>query len=297
MEAAVREVLRTWSLAPRGVSLISAHGNTHWRVDDARGRFVLRRYRAPQSADSIAYELRVLTRLRQLGWPVATPIGQIAWSRGSAFVLFPHLSGRPVHAEDVQQRRRRGRILARLHRDCRNIEEQGQREGWKRVDQIVLEETLTAPAFQRRCSNGACAELDRSLSVHAERIGNRLCAVGCERFRTGVVHGDLIAQNLLFVRQKLTGVLDFDSVHIDLLAVDVACARRRADDEVVRGYLEIERLEPAEIEILDDLWRASILRYAVQLRRIQPESSVDRELRWCVKQLEQTRRFGAVASA
>jgi aminoglycoside phosphotransferase (APT) family kinase protein len=57
-----------------------------------------------------------------------------------------------------------------------------------------------------------------------------------------IAHGDLIASNLLFEDSLLTAVLDFDSVHLYLRAADVACARRRADDDVVHGYLEVSEL-------------------------------------------------------
>jgi Ser/Thr protein kinase RdoA (MazF antagonist) len=107
-----------------------------------------------------------------------------------------------------------------------------------------------------------------------------------------VVHGDLIAQNLLFQRGRLSGILDFDSAHLDLRAADVACARRSRDDEVARGYLDVSPLSDAEIGCLDDLWRASVLRYALQLldRETITGEAVS-ELEWCVAQLEKTRPF------
>ncbi len=46
-----------------------------------------------------------------------------------------------------------------------------------------------------------------------ENVHDRLYAAGAAQVPTTINHGDLIAQNLLFERGVLSGVLDFD-VHI-----------------------------------------------------------------------------------
>jgi Ser/Thr protein kinase RdoA (MazF antagonist) len=73
----------------------------------------------------------------------------------------------------------------------------------------------------------------------------------------------------------------------------VACARRSRQDDVVRGYLEIAPLTDAELGCLDNLWRATVLRYAVQIMdggNVAAETD-ESELQWCVKQLEKTIPF------
>lgn len=68
----------------------------------------------------------------------------------------------------------------------------------------------------------------------------------------------------------------------------------KRNDEVVRGYIDVIRLSDAELVCLDDLWRASILRYALQiLDREASASPAIAELEWCVQQLEKTRPFRA----
>src|SRR5215813_7677778 len=95
--------------------------------------------------------------------------------------------------------------------------ELGQRTGWERADEVA----------------GTC-EVDilhagdtaRTIASHLDRVRLRLDAVHASSFPKTVIHGDFIAQNLLFQGEKLSGVIDFDSVHRDLRAADVACARR-----------------------------------------------------------------------
>jgi Ser/Thr protein kinase RdoA (MazF antagonist) len=70
----VQKVLGMWNIAPDHVSLIKAKGNTHWRVQRGREAFVLRMYRRGQTGSSIRYELDILRRLHDRGWPVAADV-------------------------------------------------------------------------------------------------------------------------------------------------------------------------------------------------------------------------------
>lgn len=280
----IPNVLASWGIVPDEVSPISANGNRHWRVRRSNDEFVLRMYRRGQTDSSIRYELDLLQCLRSRGWPVATAVeGMATVDSGLVFVLFPLLPGRSYANETTEQRRRRGRILAELHRDLSAITGVGQRSGWQRSDEVVQ------PVPARGLVRG---DLVCRLTQHLEHVADRLYVAGASSFPTGIIHGDLIAQNLLFQDEKLSGVIDFDSVHLDLKAVDVACARRSGADEVVRGYLEILPLAESELGCLDDLWRASVLRYALQvLGREVVTGTEASELEWCLRQIEKTRPF------
>lgn len=109
-------------------------------------------------------------------------------------------------------------------------------------------------------------------------------------FSLTIAHGDLIARNVLFEDSRLTGVIDFDSTHVDYRAADLACARRSRHDDVVRGYLETSPLSDAELHSLGDLWEANVLRYVGICFSRRRDISAS-ELAWCVTQLQQTRPF------
>jgi homoserine kinase type II len=280
----VPNVLRSWDIVPDEVSPISANGNHHWRVRRGRDSFVLRMYGRGQTESAIRFELDILQWLRDRGWPVAAAVGDIAVESGLAFVLFPLLSGYSRESETFEQQRCRGRILGELHRELSAVTNVGQRSGWQRTDEAVQ------PATPRRLGGG---DLVLRFTQHLERVADRLRSTGASILPITVVHGDLIAKNLLFEGETLSGVLDFDSVHLDLRAADVACARRSKGDEVVRGYLEAASLDDVELKCLDDLWRASVLRYALQLIDRNTLSAPDNsELEWCLRQIEKTRPFG-----
>jgi Ser/Thr protein kinase RdoA (MazF antagonist) len=279
----IPRVLRSWNIAPDDVAPISTRGNCHWRVRRGREDFVLRMYRRGQSEPSIRYELGILERLRSRGWPVAAAVDDMVLHSGFVFALFPLLPGCPYQGETAGQKRDRGRILAELHRELSAITNVGQRSGWQRGDEVVQ-------GIEARGVRGNA--MHRTIAIHLERVRNRLLAAGASSFPVTVIHGDFIAQNLLFQGEALSGVLDFDSVHVDLRAADVASARRSSQDDVVRGYLEVAPLTDAELGCLDDLWRANVLRYALQILGGAVAAETDEsELQWCVKQLEKTIPF------
>jgi len=283
----IPHVLSSWDIVPDDVSPIGGSGNRHWRVRRGRDGFVLRMYRRGQSDLSIRYELDVLTRLRSRGWPVAAAVGDTVLHSGFVFALFPLLPGSPHEGETAGQRRGRGRILAQLHRELSAMTDMGQRSGWKRADEAA--HSIEADRLRPSAMAG-------TIAFHLERVRDRLNAAGASSFPMTVIHGDLIAQNLHFQSDQLSGVLDFDSVHLDLRAADLACARRSAQDEVVRGYLEIAPLTDAELGCLDDLWRATVLQYALQvLRGDMAAGRHETELQWCVKQVEKTIPFDCKA--
>jgi Ser/Thr protein kinase RdoA (MazF antagonist) len=284
------EVLRQCGVERHRPLLIeSSKANTHWKLEGRGGEFVLRRYRQRQTSASIEYEFAVLRHLRHRGWPVAAPVRGIVWHEDRAFALFPFLPGRARDHENPAQGRERGRLLARMHADLRELE-LGQREGWSRLDEVVRRTDASQRQVQVPSSHAAA--FYALISSHSARVRDRLDATGIAGFPRSIVHGDFIAQNLLFDGETLTGLLDFDSVHFDVSAADVACARRRAGDEVVHGYLEVDPLEPAERQCLDDLWRASVLRYAFRLSgSAEDRSTVEQERQWCVRQLEETVAF------
>jgi Ser/Thr protein kinase RdoA (MazF antagonist) len=286
------DVLRHWDLVPNRIALLKAGGNTHWRVWRGGDTFVLRQYRAT-APPAIAYEFQVLQHLRDRGWPVAVPLGDVAWRENVGFALFSNLPGQARAQEDQRNRRQRGRILAQLHQDLPSCRHLGQRTGWLRADEVVLRGAGTLEAL-----TDADPHMIKDLSSAVERIGQRLgeCEVaGCA---TGVIHGDLVSQNLLFEGPSLTGIIDLDSTHFDFCAVDVACARRSRHDDVVQGYLEVGSLTELELEHLDDFWKASVLRYAFHVARAGVRSrESDREMEWCRQQLEKTRPFGRPSSS
>ncbi len=89
----------------------------------------------------------------------------------------------------------------------------------------------------------------------------------------GVIHADLFPDNVFFLNDKLSGVIDFYFACNDLLAYDLAiclnawCFEPDRDFNVTKarallnGYNSVRQLQPEEVEALPLLARGSALRF------------------------------------
>lgn len=129
-----REVLHSLGVRPRRVTTLKDHPgeNANWLVDTADGeQVVLRRYHDGATLDDLTYEHAVLRHAEAAAWVVPVPLSDLLDVDGRWYCLNRFVPGVPVRDEDAGQRRRRGRHLARLDLDLRELGAQlGQRAGW-----------------------------------------------------------------------------------------------------------------------------------------------------------------------
>jgi len=255
--AAVLETFGVRVIAPLGGRL-----NQHWLVDARGERLVLRRWAAPDDAvaeriGDIDYELRLLTRLAALGWPVAAAIAGPVERDGHQWCLFPFLPGDPPSiAEPLAEQRARGRLLAAFHADLARLDGLGQRGDWRRCEEILgdarLDRVLAAHERGR-------AEEVHMLRWHLDRARERIANLH-PRDRPGlVIHGDFTSWNLRFQNRQLSGILDFELAHWDHRIADFALSWRGTYDAVIHGYDAVSPLEPEEWELLTPMWWALLI--------------------------------------
>jgi len=206
------------------------------------------------------YEVRLMARLAELGWPV--PFTQEPVERaGHWWSLAPLLPGKSITAHDsVVEQRKRGHLLAELHRDLAQIEELGQglgqRPGWRRCEEILADPELDTVLSRNE------QKYPQEVSVlrwHLERARLRIAGLSLSE-RPGIaIHGDFTPWNLHFAENQLSGILDFELAHRDHRVGDFALAWRGKYEEVVFGYDEVSPLEPEEWALLTPLWWAGLI--------------------------------------
>ncbi len=103
MPQTISDIFELWNIASDGITPISTKGNWLWRARRGRDGFIVRRYRRGESDASIRYELDILDRLRDNGWPVAAAVDDLACHSGFTFAAFPLLPGRP-HEERLRSK-------------------------------------------------------------------------------------------------------------------------------------------------------------------------------------------------
>jgi Ser/Thr protein kinase RdoA (MazF antagonist) len=263
--------------------------NQHWRVESEGGSYVLRRYAwtplvaARHTPDSIAVEHRALLHAEASGWPVAPPVRSDAGTTTvdddvALYALFPLLPGRPAARESLRQLGLKGRLLARLHRDMAAFDAGGQRPGFARMWELdrFMGSTRTVTqllhAFNDHYSDYAWA-------VRTQRYRNlhELSRLGYGELPQQYCHFDFHRDNLLFDHRALSGLLDFDSSHVDSRVADIATSialdciepptyNAISPDAVrafVAGYAQGAPLSESESQLVVPLVRSWIVTAAV----------------------------------
>jgi Ser/Thr protein kinase RdoA (MazF antagonist) len=213
-------------------------GNGNWLIETAGGqRFVLRRYHPQTTQEDLAYEHAVLGYLASAGWVVPAAIGEAVCWRDFWYCLTRYVPGEAVRAEDAEQRRRRGRDLARLHRALRGVAERiGQRPGWRPQHSAV---TVYADDRWEERIRGL-ASVSPRLAAWAEAAATQaresLAALGADDLPVMVVHGDFAEWNVHYDRGWLAGVIDFGLTHVDTRPYELAIARTYRAPEMLDAY-------------------------------------------------------------
>lgn len=156
---------------------------------------------------------------------------------GRWFCLNRYVPGEPVRGESVEQRRRRGRDLARLDFALRDLGGRlGQRHGWhaQHIDFTVHTDVDWAAGI-----NGLArvrTDLAKWAVAAAEEVERCLASAGGADLPVTVVHGDFAEWNVHYDGDRLAGVVDFGLTHLDSRPYELAIARTYRSPETVAAY-------------------------------------------------------------
>jgi homoserine kinase type II len=186
--------------------------NTNYFVDTTDGRWVLTLFERLNYAD-LPFFLGLMEHLAARGFPSAMPVRSTAGENlstlnGKPAALVRRLAGGSVLFPSLEQCRAVGRVLAELHvlgqsyaGVCRNSR---------------------GPDWRRATAGQLLPKLD---SAEAALIADELAAqerLDLAALPQGVIHADLFRDNVLFVEDRLSGVIDFYYACNDALLYDLA---------------------------------------------------------------------------
>lgn len=261
---------------------LGGRANQHWLVTAAGEPLVLRRYQA-EPIGEIGYELTVLHRLADLGWPTPVAVAGPVEFAGRTWCLFRWLPGASPTDTGERGQRYRGELLARLHHDLATLVDLGQRPGALRSEQVLADPDLSEQlrAYARLFPREA-----RVLRWHLERARTAFDDVEPRECRLIVVHGDFINQNLLQRDGVLTGVIDFESTHLNHVVADFALAWRGKYDHVIDAYAAINPLTEVDRALLAPaLWAWTFLGVATEIRRMVDGTITPHGFEWQTRRL------------
>ena len=269
MPTKLASIVRALGVEPDAIRRVRHRQNTHWRVQAGGRRYALRRAGAWLDVEGdLEWELAVVGQWARAGLPVASPLGPPREFDGVKWFLMPWLGGRTLggHAwagnswieRDYE---RLGELLAEVHAVITDLPPPPQRPGWTSYADAAL--PLAGGAARRAELLEALAKVDAAVAGRFARAAEALEARDLPRvfagYPTQTIHADFAPWNLRLTQGRLTGLLDFELAHLDLLAGDVAQSRRGFHDGVVRGYLRRRSLTDAELANLDAFWLACIM--------------------------------------
>ncbi len=241
--------------------------NSNYLIVTERGPFILTLYEKRAAPEDLPFFLGLMDHLAGHGLSCPTPVhdragralGTVA-GRPAAIVSF--LQGMSVKRPRVEHCAAVGEALAGLHRAAEGFALTRRNalsvEGWKALA------AFSAPRADT-VARGLAAEIDAELTA--------LAGAWPENLPTGVIHADLFPDNVFFLGDRLSGLIDFYFACNDMLAYDVAiclnawCFEADLSFNVTKArallnaYHRARPLTAAEIAALPLLARGSALRF------------------------------------
>lgn len=257
---------------PTGLVLVPVHAgtvNTSYAVTLASGERIFLRLYEQQDVEGARQEAVLLATLAARHVPTPCPIARsdgepVTVVRGKALVAFPFLPGTttPQASVTVAHTRAVGAALARFH---------GAVFGLPAAEGRFGRDALLALARGFR-THSSCSVRDIAPFLVAELSRDDGVAARDPSLPGGLIHGDLFRDNVLFVGENLTALLDFESAQRGTFVYDLAvvflswCYGASFDwalaRALVEGYEEVRPLEELEWAGLFAEARFGCLRFA-----------------------------------
>lgn len=186
--------------------------NTNYFVDTTQGRWVLTLFERLNYAD-LPFFLGLMEHLAHRGFPSAMPVPDregrsLTMLNGKPAALVARLTGQSVLFPTITQCAAVGRALGDLHVLGLSYEgrcENGRGPAWReQTGRLLLAKTTP--------ENRALIEDELAAQARIDWAG----------LPQGVIHADLFKDNVLFVDERLTGVIDFYYACNDSLLYDLA---------------------------------------------------------------------------
>ncbi|HVI29884.1 homoserine kinase [Hansschlegelia sp.] len=242
--------------------------NSNYLLDATRGRFILTLYEKRVNRDDLPFFLGLLEHLSANGLtcpqPVAARDGQALrelCGRPAALVTF--LEGVSVRRPTARHCAALGTALARLH-------EAGRGFPLRRPNALSVGGWRPMAEAARGRSHAVAPELDEAIAAELDFLEPAFAALDLPQ---GVIHADLFPNNVFFLGDELSGLIDFYFACDDAFAYDVAiclnawCFEADQSFNVTKGqallsaYHAARPFLPQEIAALPTLARGAAIRF------------------------------------
>ena len=241
--------------------------NTNFFLHTSAGNFILTLYEKRVNEADLPFFLNLMEHLARRGLACPQPVRNrqgAALGRlcGRPAVIVSFLEGVSVKVPGVDHCAALGQALAALHAAGRDFA-------------MTRQNSLSVGAW-RPLFTQAEDQADTVSPGLAERTRADLAFLEAswpEGLPGGVIHADLFTDNVFFIGDELSGLIDFYFACTDAFAYDLAIClnawcfspdgtfHRDRAAAMIAGYEAVRPLEPAEVEALPVLARGAALRF------------------------------------
>jgi homoserine kinase, Neisseria type len=241
--------------------------NSNFLLRTTGGTFILTLYEKRVKREDLPFFLGLMDHLAGKGLSCPLPVarrdgsllGELA-GRPAALISF--LDGAWMRKPGVGHCREVGRALAEMHLAGADFS-------------LARANALSVDGWRTLWENSRdrADEVEAGLGAEIEAELAALEAQWPAGLRAGVIHADLFPDNVFFIGERLSGLIDFYFACNDFLAYDVSiclnawCFEPNGSYNLTKGmallsgYTSVRPLEPAEIEALPLLSRGSAMRF------------------------------------
>ena len=244
--------------------------NTNYIVHTTRAQYILTLYEKRVATSDLPFFLGLMEHLAKRGVTCPQPVrdrkgANVSELAGRPAALVTFLDGFWLRRPKAEHCAALGRELARLHLAGKDF---------PMVRPNALGLAGWRPLFQRFAN-----EADR-IAPHAGRLIagelDHLEAAWPKSLASGVIHADLFPDNVFFLNDKLSGLIDFYFACTDMMAYDIAVTHAAwcfdASGETIdaalsaallAGYRSVRALSRAELAALPLLAQGAALRFTL----------------------------------
>lgn len=241
--------------------------NSNYLLGTETGNFILTLYEKRVSAEELPFFLDLMAYLSDQGIPCPTPvIGRNGHSLGelcgrpAAIVTF--LDGMSVHRPRASHCTEAGQAMASMHNAASDF-------GHSRANDLSVPGWRNLLSQCEEHADDAEAGLKELLAEEMSFLEQHWPA----DLPSGVVHADFFPDNVFFLGDKLSGIIDFYFACNDFFAYDLAiclnawCFERDGSfnatkaHKLTAGYNRVRPLEDREIQAMPILARGAALRF------------------------------------
>jgi homoserine kinase type II len=241
--------------------------NTNYLVHTAKGPYFLTLYEKRVAPADLPFFLGLMEHLAKAGLNCPTPV------RDANGRMLRQLAGKPAalvtFLEGVWIRRPQPRHCAAVGQAMARLHMAGRSFGLGRANALGLADWR--PLFER--FRPRAEEIGPGLATAIAQELDELEANWPADLPQGIIHADLFPDNVFFLGNELSGLIDFYFACNDALAYDIAITLNAwcfetdhsfnitKGQALLKGYQSVRSLEPAERRALPLLARGAALRF------------------------------------